>query len=308
MDAPVLQSAADPAADGYAHNVKSNTALVLELRDRLAAARLGGPERARDRHTARGKLLPRDRVEELLDPSSAFLELSPLAADGMYGGDAPARRDHHRRRPGGRPGVCDRRQRRDGQGRHLLPDDREEAPARPGGRAAQPAAVHLPGRLRRRLPARAGRGVPRPRALRADLLQPGADVRRRHPADRRGARLVHRGRRVRAGDERRGGDRPQPGHDLPRRPAAGEGGDRRGGHRRGARRRRAALAGLRRHRPPGRRRPARAADRPLDRRHARAACAAAVGGAADRGARRTTRPSSTAWCRPTRAPPTTCAR
>ena len=81
----------------------------------------------------------------------------------------------------------------------------------------------------------------------------------RHPADRRGARLVHRGRRVRAGDERRGGDRPQPGHDLPRRPAAGEGGHRRGRHRRGARRRRPALPHLRRHRPPRRRRRARAA-------------------------------------------------
>ncbi len=90
MDAPVLQSAADPAADGYAHNVKSNTALVLELRERLAAARLGGPERARARHTARGKLLPRDRVEELLDPASAFLELSPLAAGGLYDDQAPA--------------------------------------------------------------------------------------------------------------------------------------------------------------------------------------------------------------------------
>ena len=63
---------------------------------------------------------------------------------------------------------------------------------------------------------------------------------RGHPADRRRAGLVHRRRRLRAGDERRGGDRPQPGHDLPRRPAAGEGRDRRGRHRRGARRRRRA--------------------------------------------------------------------
>ena len=61
-------------------------------------------------------------------------------------------------------------------------------------------------------------------------------------ADRRRARLLHRRRRVRAGDERRGRHRPGPGHDLPRRPAAGEGRDRRGRHRRGPRRRRAALA------------------------------------------------------------------
>ena len=58
-----------------------------------------------------------------------------------------------------------------------------------------------------------------------------------HPADRGGDGLVHRRRRLRAGDVRRDRDRAQPGHDLPRRPAAGEGRDRRGRHRRGARRR-----------------------------------------------------------------------
>src|ERR1700716_1045852 len=63
--------------------------LVAELRERLAKARLGGPERARERHTKAGKLLPRERVERLLDPGSAFLELSPLAAFGMYDDEAP---------------------------------------------------------------------------------------------------------------------------------------------------------------------------------------------------------------------------
>src|SRR5438874_10362072 len=63
--------------------------LVAELRERLAKARLGGPERARDRHTTSGKLLPRDRLERLLDPGTAFLELSPLAAFGMYDDEAP---------------------------------------------------------------------------------------------------------------------------------------------------------------------------------------------------------------------------
>src|SRR5881409_3477496 len=64
-------------------------ALVAELRERLAKARAGGPERARQRHVAAGKLLPRDRVERLLDPGTAFLELSPLAAYGMYDDEAP---------------------------------------------------------------------------------------------------------------------------------------------------------------------------------------------------------------------------
>jgi 3-methylcrotonyl-CoA carboxylase beta subunit len=63
--------------------------LVADLKARLAAAALGGPERARTRHLERGKLLPRDRVDALVDPSSPFLELSPLAANGMYGDEAP---------------------------------------------------------------------------------------------------------------------------------------------------------------------------------------------------------------------------
>jgi 3-methylcrotonyl-CoA carboxylase beta subunit len=85
-----LRSIADPAGDGFERNRAGNAALVAELRDKLAAARLGGPARARERHVARGKLLPRDRVDALLDAGAPFLELSPLAADGLYDGDAPA--------------------------------------------------------------------------------------------------------------------------------------------------------------------------------------------------------------------------
>ncbi|MDF2968030.1 MAG: methylcrotonoyl-CoA carboxylase [Nocardioidaceae bacterium] len=64
--------------------------LVDELRERLATVRRGGSAQARDRHTARGKLLVRDRVDRLLDPGSPFLELSPLAATGMYDGAVPS--------------------------------------------------------------------------------------------------------------------------------------------------------------------------------------------------------------------------
>jgi 3-methylcrotonyl-CoA carboxylase beta subunit len=65
-------------------------ALVEELRTRSAQARKGGGEKAIEKHVGRGKLLPRERVRLLLDPGSPFLELSPLAAFGMYGGEVPA--------------------------------------------------------------------------------------------------------------------------------------------------------------------------------------------------------------------------
>ncbi|KRV47935.1 methylcrotonoyl-CoA carboxylase [Wenjunlia vitaminophila] len=88
--APVLGSTADAASAAFRSNTEAHAALVAELRAKLAAARQGGGERSRARHVARGKLLPRDRVDTLLDPGSPFLELAPLAADGLYGGQAPA--------------------------------------------------------------------------------------------------------------------------------------------------------------------------------------------------------------------------
>ncbi|MEO1038269.1 MAG: carboxyl transferase domain-containing protein [Pseudomonadota bacterium] len=82
-----LQSQLDPASDGFGANADAMQALVGELNEKTAAAALGGSERARDKHLSRGKLLPRDRVQRLLDPGSAFLELSALAAHDMYGGE-----------------------------------------------------------------------------------------------------------------------------------------------------------------------------------------------------------------------------
>ena len=89
-EAQALRSQVDAASEAFTRNSAANAALAAELRRKLAEVRLGGPERARARHTGRGKLLPRDRVHALLDPGSPFLELSPLAADGLYDGDAPA--------------------------------------------------------------------------------------------------------------------------------------------------------------------------------------------------------------------------
>ncbi|WP_040813109.1 carboxyl transferase domain-containing protein [Nocardia concava] len=70
-------------------NRVAHQALVGELRERLAVSALGGPEKSRERHLARGKLLPRQRVDQLLDTGSPFLELSPLAANGMYDDECP---------------------------------------------------------------------------------------------------------------------------------------------------------------------------------------------------------------------------
>src|SRR3979409_1577014 len=90
MDTPVLSSSADPRSEEYARSATSHAELVEDLRKRLSSARLGGPEKARTRHVERGKLLPRDRVDTLLDPGSPFLELSPLAAAGLYDDEAPS--------------------------------------------------------------------------------------------------------------------------------------------------------------------------------------------------------------------------
>jgi 3-methylcrotonyl-CoA carboxylase beta subunit len=90
MAGPVLASAADPAAERFRSNERDHRALVGDLRERLAAAGQGGPGPARQRHVERGKLLPRDRVDTLLDPGSAFLEIGALAAGGMYDDEAPA--------------------------------------------------------------------------------------------------------------------------------------------------------------------------------------------------------------------------
>ncbi|MGY6627500.1 MAG: carboxyl transferase domain-containing protein [Oceanicaulis sp.] len=84
---PVLPTQLDPNAPVFEANAAAMTALVAQLKDKTETAALGGSEAAREKHLKRGKLLSRDRVQRLLDPGSAFLELSPLAANAMYEGD-----------------------------------------------------------------------------------------------------------------------------------------------------------------------------------------------------------------------------
>ena len=85
-----LQTRISPSDGGFGANFTLNADLAAQLRARTAAAALGGPEASRVRHTSRGKLLPRERVERLLDPGSPFLEIGALAAFGLYDDEAPA--------------------------------------------------------------------------------------------------------------------------------------------------------------------------------------------------------------------------
>ena len=85
-----IRSHIEPKSEGFRENSEAYEELLLELRERSAQARRGGGEKARKRHEERGKLPVRDRIELLLDPGTAFLELSPLAAFGMYDGRVPA--------------------------------------------------------------------------------------------------------------------------------------------------------------------------------------------------------------------------
>ena len=90
---PVLRSRLDPASPEARGNHDAMAALVADLRGRQAAVAergAGGDDRSIARHRERGKLPVRERIDRILDPGSAFLELSPLAADGVYEDEAPA--------------------------------------------------------------------------------------------------------------------------------------------------------------------------------------------------------------------------
>ena len=85
MSAPVLDTRLPTDSIEFRANAAHNRALADKLRADVLTAALGGNQNSRDRHTSRGKLLPRERVERLLDPGSPFLEIGQLAANGMYG-------------------------------------------------------------------------------------------------------------------------------------------------------------------------------------------------------------------------------
>ncbi|WP_230970590.1 carboxyl transferase domain-containing protein [Nitrogeniibacter aestuarii] len=86
----VIQSKINTRSEEFRANAAAMQAQVADLRDKVAQVSLGGGASARDKHLARGKLLPRDRIGHLIDPGTAFMEIGQLAAFGMYDGDAPS--------------------------------------------------------------------------------------------------------------------------------------------------------------------------------------------------------------------------
>jgi len=86
---PVIESQLNPRSERYRASAQTMQALVADLESTLARVALGGGEAARAKHLARGKLLPRDRVEALLDPGTPFLEVAPLAALDLYENAVP---------------------------------------------------------------------------------------------------------------------------------------------------------------------------------------------------------------------------
>ncbi|MDO4592446.1 MAG: carboxyl transferase domain-containing protein, partial [Comamonadaceae bacterium] len=86
---PVLKSQLNPRSADFQANAGAMQALVDDLRARCGQIAQGGGEAARAKHIARGKLLPRERVQQLLDPGTPFLEVAPLAALNMYDNAAP---------------------------------------------------------------------------------------------------------------------------------------------------------------------------------------------------------------------------
>ncbi|MGA9573794.1 MAG: carboxyl transferase domain-containing protein, partial [Lysobacterales bacterium] len=86
----IIQSQIDRENQEFSANDAHMRELVADLQKNLELVELGGGEKARNKHTQRGKMLPRERVNQLIDPGTPFLELSPMAAFGMYDGKAPA--------------------------------------------------------------------------------------------------------------------------------------------------------------------------------------------------------------------------
>lgn len=166
----IIESKLNPRGEEFRTNAAALEALVADLKEKVAKIAEGGGQAARDRHLSRNKLLPRDRIAQLLDPGTPFLELSPLAAYGMYNDEAPG------------AGIITGIGRIAGQECVIVCNDatvkggtyypvtvkkhlRAQEIAEP-----ESLAVRVSRRFGRREPAESGRRVPRPRSLRPHLL------------------------------------------------------------------------------------------------------------------------------------------
>ena len=280
--------------DDFARRRSRMEQLVEELRERSALVAAGGGERAVERHHARGKLLARERIDRLVDPGTAFLELNALAAWEIYDGQAPS--------AGvvtgigvveGRECVIVANDATVKGGsyfpltvkKHLRAQEVAEQNQLPCLYLVDSGGAFLPlqaevfpdrdhfGRIFFNQARMSAKGIPQIAVVMGSCTAGGAYV---------------------PGDERRDGDRPRHGHDLHRRPAAREGGDRAGRERGGARRRRRARAAVGRRRPLRDERRACARDRAAHRRErARAASRICRGRARVPSSRSPTRPIST---------------
>ena len=190
----VLPTFVDSASEEYQRNYAVMRALLDEFEQRQETVRQGGGESGQRKFRERGKLLPRERVELLLDPGTPFLELSTLAAWGMYNDESPG--------ASGINGIgvvsgvecmiCANDA--TAKGGASYPMSVKKALARAGDRRAQPPALRLSRRVGGRESALPGRVLRRPR--RAHVCQPVAHVGGGHPADRARLRLLHRWRRL----------------------------------------------------------------------------------------------------------------
>ncbi len=105
-----LKTTLNTGSDDFRANDAHYDQLIEKLHELRRAQRIGGSQKARDLHVKRGKMLPRERIERLVDPGTPFLELGDLAALGKYDGVPPGAGDHHRNRGDRRPSMHDHRQ------------------------------------------------------------------------------------------------------------------------------------------------------------------------------------------------------
>ena len=233
-----IESRINTSSPEYRQNFALMEAAVKQLREAVERVRQGGPEQSRRRHLERGKLLVRDRIKKLLDPQSAFMELSPLAAWGMYEDEAPG------------AGIVTGMGRLQGREVVVVAND---ATVKGGTYYPMTVKKHLRAQeiaLQNRLPCvylvdSGGAFLPLQSEVFPDREHFGRIFynmarmsARGNPAGGGGDGIVHGGRRLRARDVRREHHRARAGHDFPRRPAAGARGHRRGSQRRGTGRRR----------------------------------------------------------------------